>query len=152
MNPTLIQWDFIIANKLTDTFHRWDIIVHIPDWKKFSFIQKVIGVWWDNITIDNNQVTVCNSNECEVLQESYLWEWVQTNTDVCWGNEFTVPLWEYFVLWDNREFSTDSRCCFWLWCYEWSYPYVKKENIIWDLLIKLNEIKYFADLIEQYTP
>jgi hypothetical protein len=40
-------------------------------------------------------------------------------------------------MWDNRAFSTDSRCCFWLDCFEGTTYEVPYENVIWKIFIRL---------------
>jgi hypothetical protein len=37
---------------------------------------------------------------------------------------------------DNRWFSTDSRCCFWLDCYEWSVYTVPFDHIIGKVYVR----------------
>jgi hypothetical protein len=59
--------------------------------------------------------------------------WTDTR---CGINDFKVINW-YFVMWDNRSFSTDSRCCFGLDCYVWASYEVPYANIIWKVYLRM---------------
>ena len=62
-------------------------------------------------------------------------EWLLTKTK-CWITEFKVEKW-YFVMWDNRWFSTDSLCCFGLWCYDWATYEVTDPDMIWKVMFRV---------------
>jgi hypothetical protein len=42
-----------------------------------------------------------------------------------------------FVLGDNRWYSTDSRCCFGLWCYQWAQYVVPYDHIIGKVRVRV---------------
>jgi len=135
MAPTFEENDFIIVDKITPRFWeltRDDIIVFIPPGKTVPYIKRIVWLPWETVKIRNNKISVCsikeNSEECYELEQSYLPETVWTDTR-CGLNEFKILNW-YFVLWDNRSFSTDSRCCFWLDCYNGASYEVPLDHII----------------------
>lgn len=140
MAPTFHENDFIIVDKISqrlDTLWRWDIIVFVPDGKTIPYIKRIIGLPWETVKIKDWTVFVCDTdtNSCEVLDEIYLPEDLQTKTR-CGITEFDIKE-GYFVLWDNRWFSTDSLCCFGLGCYDWASYEVMDKNIIWKVLFRV---------------
>lgn len=143
MEPTFDEKDFIIVDKVTAKFksyERWDIIVFVPEWKDVPYIKRVIWVPGDIVKIKDGWVYVCNKSSewetCNELKEPYLPSWTQTKAS-CNISEFTVTEWSYFVLWDNRNHSTDSRCCFGLGCYEWSNYLISQKYIIWKVYVRI---------------
>ena len=140
MSPTFHENDFIIVDKLSQRFwdlHRWDVIVFVPDGKSVPFIKRVIWFPWETVKIKKWHVWICDEsgNACEVLDEPYIPEWVQTKTK-CGITEFKIKE-GVFVMWDNRWFSTDSLCCFGLGCYDWATYEVTSDDIIWKVLFRV---------------
>lgn len=141
MAPTFEENDFIIVDKITPRLwelQRGDVIVFIPPEKTVPYIKRVIWLPGETIKIRNNKVSVCsikdNNEDCFQLDQSYLPETVWTDTR-CGLNEFQV-LNGYFVMWDNRSFSTDSRCCFWLDCYNGASYEVPLDHVIWKVYLR----------------
>lgn len=145
MEPTFHDKDFIIVDKITHRFwelKRWDVIVFVPSWKDVPYIKRIIWIPWDTVKIENWAVTRCTKNEswesCEILVEDYLKAGGNTRPCSWWKiSEFEVTQWWYLVFWDNRENSTDSRCCFGLECTSWNSYLVQNEQIIWKVYIKV---------------
>lgn len=144
MNPTFEQNDFIIVDKITPRFgefKRDDIVVFVPPGKDVPYIKRIIWLPWEKIKIQSGDVFVCDDSKkwesCKILKEPYLSESVETKVKKCWKDEFNVTSGAYFVLWDNRNHSTDSRCCFWIWCYEGSSSLVPEDYIIWKAYLRL---------------
>lgn len=104
-------------SSILPTITRGDIIVFVPPWKDIHYIKRVIGLPGETVTISENKVHICktNTNDCFVLDESYLGSGMQTLA-VCGINSFDIDN-GLFVMGDNRDHSTDSRCCFTIWCY-----------------------------------
>lgn len=135
MAPTFEENDFIIVDKITPRFselQRGDVIVFVPPGKTIPYIKRIVGLPGETVKIKSNNVEICSTEntieQCNTLQEAYL-TWSVTTEARCWQNEFVVKEW-LFVMGDNRGFSTDSRCCFGLDCYEWSTYEVPFDHII----------------------
>lgn len=140
MAPTFQENDFIIVDKISqrfDSLDRWDIIVFVPEGKTIPYIKRIIWLPWETVKVKDGSVSVCKTetNVCEILDEVYLPEDLQTKTR-CGITEFEVKE-GYFVLWDHRWFSTDSLCCFGLGCYDWATYEVTDKNIIWKVLFRV---------------
>lgn len=144
METKFHQWDFIIVDKITPrlwTLERGDIVVFVPKNRDVPFIKRIVWLPGETVKIVNNNVMICTGTgadqECDKLEEYYLWKDVVTSTTQCNVDTFEVQDDGYFVMWDNRSASTDSRCCFGLWCFENSNYLVYPEDIIWKVAIKL---------------
>ncbi len=109
MNPTLVQRDRVLVNKLSYDFHdvhRGDIVVFKrppgeddPDIK--DLIKRVIGLPGDTIEGRDGQIVI----DGRVLKETY-------TANGSPMNDFpprTVAKGHYFVMGDNRGNSKDSR-------------------------------------------
>lgn len=142
MSPTFHESDFIIVDKITSrywTLKRGDVIVFIPPGKDIPYIKRIVWLPWETIKVKDWSVFICTSKDkvekCDKMVEDYIPSEVQTNAR-CWITEF--PVWSgFFVLWDNREHSTDSLCCFGLWCYNSQNYIVPNQNIIGKVYFKI---------------
>lgn len=138
MSPNFYNKEFIIIKKQT-SINRWDVVIlntNIED-KKY-FIKRVIWIWWDSIKISAWKVYLKKSweNTYNLLQEPYLsWNSINNTSLDSLENVFNIPEWKYFVMWDNRNYSTDSRNCFWD-CDSYS-NYIEKKDILWKAYIDL---------------
>lgn len=140
MYPTIEDGDFILVDKISQhlkEYERGDIVVFVPPWKTDPYVKRIIGLPGENITIRDNIVKICNQDaeSCFDLNDDYLPEDTYT-TASCWRDNFEVTDW-YFVMGDNRAWSTDSRCCFWLQCFEHTNYLVPNDHIIWKVMIRL---------------
>ncbi len=129
MSPTINSWDIVLLNRKFKSVQRWDIIVFVPKWRSVSYIKRIIGLPWETVTIKESKITICKNENCTVINEDYLWNPL-TLTKNCNKNVFSLKK-GYFVLWDNRETSTDSRCCFWLTCETNKSYEVMLDEILW---------------------
>ena len=123
MAPALQDQERIFINKFTYRFGLGDIargdtvVFWYPLDPAKSYIKRVVGVPGDRIRIDAGQVYVNG----RALLEDY----VVDRDRVSWPSppdsfrDRTVPSGKYFVLGDNRMFSSDSR----------SWGFVPRENI-----------------------
>lgn len=139
MHPTFEQNDFIIVDKITPRFgdlQRNDVIVFVPPGKTVPYIKRIIGLPGETVKIHDNIVQICTGESaCFTLDQSYLPTDFFTDTR-CGITNFKI-LSGYFVMGDNRSFSTDSRCCFWLSCYKWSTYEVPFDHIIGKVYLRM---------------
>ena len=78
---------------------------------------------------------------CKRLKEPYIaWKTVNlygypqkiVTTAKCWISKFVLWSGQYLVFWDDRMYSTDSRCCFrWFCDWTWDTYYITKSEILW---------------------
>jgi len=104
MEPNLHDGQFLFVNKLIYMLHppeRGDVIVFVPPNNSTrDFIKRVIGLPGDRVEIVNGRVFV-NGEE---LREVY-----PLNPATYSMSSVNVPADEYFVLGDNRNYSSDSH-------------------------------------------
>lgn len=167
MDPTFYTNDFVIIDKISSqktklsvrgqssggssikaavmnlvnalpTIGRGDIVVFVPPGKDIHYIKRVIGLPGETVSIADNKVTICKTGtkECFVLNEDYLPKDYKTLTP-CGISSFEVSD-GLFVMGDNREHSTDSRCCFTIGCYGDKKWYIVPYNyIIWKVRLRV---------------
>lgn len=155
MEPNFENGEYLIINELGYKRTSLDIsnanVFTVKPWKEVArqepivfrypldpskfFIKRVIGLPGEKVEIKNSQITIYNSSHSEgfVLDESaYLSRGVKTSS------EMTVALKndEYFVMGDNRPFSSDSR----------SWGPIREKDVIGKVAVRawpLNRISSF---------
>lgn len=157
----LLKW----ADSIDYNIKRWDIIVvdrntiwpeHAKKDGKMYYIKRVIGMPMEKITFtDDGKVQICplKQNEqnklswliedvkiiednCFILDEPYLAKNTKTDGSVCGRRSYVITKW-YFVMWDNRWNSSDSRCWFNIWDGS-KYYEVMPENIAYNSLFTVS--------------
>lgn len=123
MFPNFKDKEYILTNLIVLRFqnlHLGDVVVFkAPVDQEKDYIKRVIGVAGDRVSIQNGEVYL---NGAKLDESAYLKPDVQTygGSFLREGQEVTVPQNSYFVLGDNRAYSSDSR--------EWGF--VSKRIII----------------------
>ena len=136
MYPTYENGELIITNIVTLRFQpikRGDVIVFkAPPNEEKDFIKRIVGMPEERISAQGGNVFI-NGNKLD--ESSYLPLEVKT-----YGGSFlnenspvSIPAGSYFVMGDNRNFSSDSR--------EWGF--VQKEKIIGKSFVVIWPIKNF---------
>ncbi len=101
MSPTLKDNDYIILNKLDNSFERFEVVVIHEDFSGEGLIKRVIGLPGETIRCKNNVVSING----EPLSEDFLNEGTFTED----FGPLVIADGFYYVLGDNREHSSDSR-------------------------------------------
>ena len=123
MYPNFQDKEYVLTNLIALRFQdptRGDVIVFkAPTDQEKDYIKRILGIAGDTILLENGNVYINNQK----LDESrYLKEEVKTygGSFLKDSKEITVPQGQYFVMGDNRPYSSDSR--------EWGF--LKRSEVI----------------------
>ena len=110
MEPNFENGDYLIVDEISYRFRepeRGEIIVFkYPKNPTQRYIKRIIGLPGETVEIKEGQVIILDENWNQVLDESeYLSENIETSGNI----RVSLSEDEYFVLGDNRNFSSDSR-------------------------------------------
>lgn len=126
METTIMTKDRVIGSRLTYKFsdpQRGDIaIFRFPDDESIYYVKRIIGLPGDTIDIVDGQVY--RNGSTEPLDEPYLHEPMIPEPPM----HFEVPEDCYFMMGDNRNYSSDAR--------RWENTYVKREKLIAKVLFR----------------
>lgn len=126
MESTIMSGDRVIGSRLTYRFddpERGDIaIFRFPDNEKIYYVKRIIGLPGETVDIVDGKVYIDGS--AEPLDEPYLREPMIPEKPM----HFEVPEDSYFMMGDNRNYSSDAR--------RWKNTYVKREKIIAKVLFR----------------
>ena len=132
---------------------RWDVIVFKPwvDKYKEYFIKRVIWIPWDKVKIVDWKVSLKKSWDedfIELDENSYLSDENNWKTYVRGVKKgvikiYDVPNKSYFVMWDNRNWSSDSRSCFASSCsFSTKTNFIKKDVITGKIFVDLGYFNF----------
>lgn len=152
MKDTYYNKEFIIVDRLSYLIgepKRWDVIVfkpHVNENKEY-FLKRIIWIPWDKIKIEDWFVFIqkkWSEKYVKIDESSYLnssnnwntfsWKWSRKNI-------FELREDDYFVIWDNRNHSTDSRECFWNCAIV--DEFVSKSDMVWKVFLDLGYFDFF---------
>ena len=126
MENTIMTGDRVIGSRLSYKFgdpERGDIVIfRFPDNEEIYYVKRVIGLPGDTIDIVDGHVYL-NGSETP-LDEPYIREPMIPEEPM----HFEVPEDSYFMMGDNRNYSSDAR--------RWKNTYVKREKLVAKVLFR----------------
>jgi len=110
MEPNFENGDYLIIDEISYRFRdpqRGEVIVfRYPQNPSQRYIKRIIGLPEETIEIEDGQIIIYSEGKSQVLDEQeYLSLDIGTQGDI----RVSLEKDEYFVLGDNRAFSSDSR-------------------------------------------
>lgn len=135
MEPNFHNGDYLIVDQLSYRLRepeRGEVIVFKnPQSLSQRYIKRIIALPGETVKIENNKVKIFDDKGSQILDEStYLPSSFQT-----YGNDkWVLEDHEYFVMGDNRPFSSDSR--------RWGL--LPKDDIIGRVLLRIWPFSAFA--------
>lgn len=110
MEPNFEDGDYLIIDELSYRFReplRGEVLVFkYPKNPSQRYIKRIIGLPGETIEIREGKVTIFNEEEGQILDES---EYLSPGQPTPGNIRISLKMNEYFVLGDNRIFSSDSR-------------------------------------------
>jgi len=108
MEPSFHNWDYLVVDEISYRFRspeRGDVIVFkFPNDPSQRYIKRIIGLPGETVQVQDGQVAVFRGEERVPLDETSY-----TSSDTPGSIQITLPENEYFVMGDNRHYSSDSR-------------------------------------------
>ena len=126
MENTIMTGDRVIGSRLSYKFgdpERGDIVIfRFPDNEEIYYVKRVIGLPGDTIDIADGHVYLNGS--AEPMEEPYIREPMIPEEPM----HFEVPEDSYFMMGDNRNYSSDAR--------RWKNTYVKRDKLVAKVLFR----------------
>lgn len=122
MNPTLVEGDRILVNKLIYRFRKPErgevIVFKFPENPRLAYIKRLIGLEFENLQIHNGKIYLDTE---PIKSEQLMMPFYYNRGDFGkTGEKISVPAKSFYVLGDNSANSRDSR--YW--------GFVPEENLI----------------------
>lgn len=134
MEPNFHNGDYLIVDEFSYRLRNPErgevIVLKYPGDLSQKYIKRIIGLPGETVAVQDGKVSVKNAEGTVVLKEQYLPQGLQTPglEEKILGDS------EYFVMGDNRPFSSDSR----------AWGTLPKQDIIGRALIRLWPLRAFS--------
>ncbi len=141
MDPSFHDADYLIIDELSYRLRepeRQEVIVFkYPLNPSYKYIKRIIGLPGEKVEIKEGEIYITKNNQTTKIEEPYLPEETlkEWNRNVNFSIELGLD--EYFVMGDNRNFSSDSR----IW------GPVPKKNIVGRVVVKLSAFDFLSSLL-----
>lgn len=137
MEPNFENGDYLIIDEISYRFiepKRGEVIVFkYPNNPSQRYIKRIVGLPGETVEIQEEMITILAGEESIILDEiNYLSSNIRTLGEV----KMSLGKGEYFVLGDNRTFSSDSR--------RWGA--VQEEEIVGRVILRAWPFKAFAKI------
>ena len=108
MEPSFHNWDYLLVDEVSYRFRSPErgeaIVFKFPNDPSQRYIKRIIGLPGETVQVQDGQVAISRGTERVPLDEkSYI------SSDTPGSIQITIPENEYFVMGDNRHYSSDSR-------------------------------------------
>ncbi|MDD3170583.1 MAG: signal peptidase I [Candidatus Paceibacterota bacterium] len=141
MDPNFHDADYLIIDEMTYKLRepeRQEVIVFkYPLNPSYKYIKRIIGLPGEKIEIKEGEIFITKDNETVKLEEAYLSEEVKEEWKRNVDFSVELALDQYFVMGDNRNYSSDSR----------SWGPVPKKNIVGKVFVKLSLFDFLSNLL-----
>ena len=133
MEPSFQNWDYLIVDEISYRFRspaRGEVIVFkFPNDPSQRYIKRIVGLPGETVRVRDGQVAVFRGEESIQLDENSY-----TSSNTPGSIQITLPVNEYFVMGDNRHYSSDSR----------SWGTLPKDLIIGRVFVRVFPLSAFA--------
>lgn len=108
MEPTFHNWDYLIVDELSYRFRepaRGEVVVFkYPNDPSQRYIKRIVGLPGERVSVQGGEVTIFRGTEqISIDEQGYV------DSETPGSVEMTLQENEYFVMGDNRRYSSDSR-------------------------------------------
>ncbi len=108
MEPNFHNWDYLIVDEISYRFRnpeRGEVVVFkFPNDPSQRYIKRIVGLPGESVKVQDGQVIISRGTESAQLDErNYVSSETPGAVEVALGEQ------EYFVMGDNRRYSSDSR-------------------------------------------
>ncbi len=144
MDPNFHDADYLIIDELTYRTRKPErqevIVFKYPLEPSKKYIKRIIGLPGEKVEIKEGEIFITKNNETVKIEEPYLSEEVMEEWKSNANFSIELDADDYFVMGDNRNYSSDSR----------SWGPLPKKNIVGKVFVKLSIFDFLLKLKNSY--